>query len=111
MQNLTTNPLPKKIHPDDIPDFDIAKYLDTEERIASYLDCVMEDNDAELLVAALGHVARARGMAKIAEQTGISREALYRALKPNKKPRFETISKVCAALGLRLTVQSTASAA
>jgi len=105
MQNLTTNLVPNSIHPDDIPDFDIAKYLDTEERIASYLDCVMQDNDPELLLAALGDAARARGMAKVAEQTGISREALYRALKPNKKPRFETISKVCAALGLQLTVR------
>jgi len=101
MEKLTTDLTPQSIHPDDIPVFDIAKYL----------DCVLQDNDAELLVAALGHVARARGMAKIAEQTGISREALYRALKPNKKPRFETISKVCAALGLRLTVQSTLSPA
>jgi len=111
MEKLTTDLMPQSIHPDDIPVFDIAKYLDTEERIASYLDCVLQDNDAELLVAALGHVARARGMAKIAKQTGISREALYRALKPNKKPRFETINKVCAALGLRLTVQSTLSPA
>jgi len=107
MENLT----PNSINPDDIPVLDIAKYLDTEERIAGYLDSVLEDNDPQLLVAALGDVARARGMAKIAEQTGISREALYRALKPNKKPRFETISKVCTALGLRLTVQSTLSPA
>jgi len=111
MEKLTTDLTPQRIHPDDIPAFAIAKYLNTEERIASYLDCVLQDNDTGLFVAALGDVARARGMAKIAEQTGISREALYRALKPNKKPRFETISKVCAALGLRLTVQSTLSPA
>jgi len=59
MQSPTTNLVPNSIHPDDIPVFDIAKYLDTEERIAGYLDSVLQDNDAELLVAALGHVARA----------------------------------------------------
>jgi len=106
MDGLAIQPL-QRIKPEDIPLFDIAKYLDTEERIAGYLNAIMEDNDVDVLIAALGHVARARGMAQIAEKTGISREALYRALKPHKKPRFETISKVCAALGLRLTVQST----
>jgi len=104
MDAITQQPM-KRIKAEDIPVFDIAKYLDTEERIASYLACVMEDDDMGLLIAALGHVARARGMAKVASQTGISREALYRALKANKKPRFETVSKVCHALGLRLTVQ------
>jgi len=90
---------------EDIPDFDFARHLDSEEMIAAYLDAVLEDNDMELLVAALGHVARARGMTQVAEDSGISREALYRALKKDKKPRFETVSKVCTALGLRLTVQ------
>jgi len=107
MERLPTNPALQSINPEDVPLFDVAKYLDTEERIASYLDCVLQDNDTDLLIAALGDVARARGMAQVAKQTGISREALYRALKPHKKPRFETVSKVCAALGLRLTVQST----
>jgi len=60
----------------------------------------------ELLIAALGHVARTRGITQIAEDSGISCEALYRALKKDKKPRFETVSKVCTVLGLRLTVQS-----
>jgi len=84
MDSPTTQPL-RKIKPEDVPLFDIAKYLDTEERIAGYLNAIMEDNDADLLMAALGHVARARGMAQIADKTGISREALYRALKPHKK--------------------------
>jgi len=108
MDTLTTQPL-KRIKAEDVPLFDIAKYLDSEERIAGYLDDVLQDEDMnmDVLIAALGHIARARGMAQIASQTGISREALYRSLKANKKPRFETISKVCAALGLRLTVQST----
>jgi len=105
MKHLTTNPTPHSIRLEDVPLFDVAKYLDTDERIAGYLDNVMQDNDLDLLIAALGHVARARGMSTVARQTGISREALYRALKPNKKPRFETVSKVCAALGLQLTVR------
>jgi len=104
MPHSNFEPQPK-LRPEDIPDFDFARHLDSEEMIAAYLDAVLEDNDMELLIAALGDVARARGMAQVAEDSGISREALYRALKKDKKPRFETVSKVCTALGLRLTVQ------
>jgi len=95
---------------EDIPDFDFARHLDSEEMIAAYLDAVLEDNDMDLLISALGDVARARGMTQVAEDAGVSREALYRALKKDKKPRFETVSKVCTALGLRLTVQPLQSA-
>jgi len=104
MKHAMTEASPK-YRVEDIPDFDFARHLDSEEMIAAYLDAVLEDNDMELLIAALGDVARARGMTQIAEDAGISREALYRALKKDKKPRFETVSKVCTALGLRLTVQ------
>jgi len=94
-----------KIKASEIPDFDFAKHLDTEERIAAYLDAILQDDNIDLLIASLGDIARARGMAYVSEKTNISREALYRALQQNKKPRFETVSKVCSALGLRLTVQ------
>jgi len=104
MSHSNSETLPK-LRAEDIPDFDFARHLDSEKMIAAYLDAVLEDNDMELLIAALGDVARARGMTQIAEDSGVSREALYRALKKDKKPRFETVSKVCTALGLRLTVQ------
>jgi len=94
----------EKIKVKDIPDFDFGKHLDSSERIAAYLDSVLQDNDMDLLMAALGDIARARGMSYVAQQSDVSREALYRVLRENKKPRFETISKVCAALGLRLSV-------
>ena len=89
----------------DLPDFDPAKLLKNEEDIAAYLTIVIEENDPALLAAALGDIAKARGMTDIARSTGITREALYKALRPNAKPRFETINKVCAALGVRLVAQ------
>jgi probable addiction module antidote protein len=66
---------------------------------------VLEENDPAALADALGTIARARGMTEIAKTSGITREALYKALRPNAHPRFDTISKVCAALGVRLVAQ------
>lgn len=80
--------------------------LRTDEDIAAYLAAMMEDNDPSLLAAALGDIARARGMTQIAASAGLTREALYKALRPGASPRFETIARVCAALGLRLTVEA-----
>jgi len=95
----------KTINVDDLPEFDPAKYLDNEESIAVYLTGILEANDAALLASALGDIARARGMTDIAKAAGITREALYRALRPDSTPRFETISRVCAALGVRLVAK------
>jgi probable addiction module antidote protein len=89
----------------DLPEFDPAKYLDNEENIAVYLTGILEANNAALLASALGDIARARGMAEIAKAAGITREALYKALRPDSAPRFDTISRVCAALGVRLVAQ------
>lgn len=86
-------------------DFDPAVYLDSEQAVAEYLTSILEENNAALLAAALGDIARARGMTEIAKASGLSREALYKALKPNAHPRFDTISRVCAALGVRLVAQ------
>ena len=95
----------KRTKTDDLPAFDAAPYLDSEEAIASYLTDILEANDAGLLAAALGDIARARGMTDIAKQAGITREALYKALRPGSEPRFDTVSRVCTALGVRLIVE------
>jgi probable addiction module antidote protein len=89
----------------ELPEFDPARYLDNEESIAVYLTGILEANDAALLASALGDIARARGMTEIAKAAGITREALYKALRPDSAPRFETINRVCAALGVRLIAQ------
>lgn len=94
------------INVDDMPEFDPAQYLDNEESIAVFLTGILEANDAALLASALGDIARARGMTEIARAAGITREALYKALRPDSAPRFDTISRVCAALGVRLVAQA-----
>jgi probable addiction module antidote protein len=95
----------KKIRIAQLPEFDAAEYLNSDEDVAAYLTTVLEENDSSLLAAALGDIARARGMTQVAKDSGITREALYRALRPCSEPRFDTISRVCAALGVRLVAQ------
>jgi probable addiction module antidote protein len=92
----------KKTKVSDLPDFDPAEYLKSEEDIAGFLTAIMEENDPALLASALGDVARARGMTEIAKASGITREALYKALRPGAQPRFDTVARVCAALGVKL---------
>jgi probable addiction module antidote protein len=96
----------KRIKADDLPEFDAARYLDSETAIAAYLTDILEANDASLLAAALGDIARARGMSEIAKSAGITREALYKALRPGSAPRFDTVNRVCTALGVRLVAQA-----
>lgn len=95
----------KLVKVDDLPEFDASPYLDSEVAIAAYLTDILAANDAALLAAALGDIARARGMSEIARSAGITREALYKALRPDSAPRFDTINRVCAALGVRLVAQ------
>jgi len=82
--------------------FDLAEELDSEEAITEYLTQVFADGDSDEIVRALGHVARARGMAQLAKDSGLGRENLYNALRPGAKPRFDTILRVCRALGVQL---------
>lgn len=89
----------------DLPEFDMASQLRSEEDIVEYLRQVLADGDSGELAAALGHIAKARGMTQIAKASGITREALYKALRPNSQPRFETIQRICQALGVQLTVE------
>jgi probable addiction module antidote protein len=95
----------KRIKVSELPEFDVAEHLNSEEDVAAYLTAVLEENDPALLAAALGDIARARGMSQVATDSGITREALYKALRPGSEPRFETIRRVCAALGVRLVAQ------
>ncbi len=95
-----------KIKIRDLPEFDAAEYLDNEEAVAEYLSAVLEEGDPGLLAAALGDIAKARGMADIASASGLTREALYKALRPGAQPRFDTVSRVCRALGLKFTVRA-----
>ena len=90
----------------EMSDFDMAAHLKSEEDIAAYLTIVIEDGDPGELAHALGIAARARGMTEVANAAGISREALYKALRPNSHPRFDTISRVCSALGVKLVAQA-----
>jgi len=84
--------------------YDAAAYLRTETDCALYLQAVIDESDGDpaLIVAALGDIARSRGMMELARQTGLTREGLYKALSPEGNPSFSTIVKVCKALGLRL---------
>lgn len=84
--------------------FNAADYLDNEEVIAEYLAAALEDPDPEVFMMAVSNVAKARGIAKIASDSGLGRESLYKALAPGAKPRFETVRKVVDALGVRWTV-------
>ena len=88
-----------------LPDFVLAEHLKTDEDISVYLSQVLEDNEPSELTHALGVIARARGMTDVARAAGLTREALYKALRPNSQPRFDTIARVCRALGLKLTTQ------
>ena len=100
----TKQKLPK-ISVVELPDFDLAEMLNTDEDIAAYLSIILEGDDMSELTHALGVVARSRGMTSVAAQSGLTREALYKALRPDSKPRFDTISRVCKALGVRLVAQ------
>ena len=84
--------------------FDVSEYLDSEEMIAAYLTSIIEDNDWDLLIQAIGHVAKARGMSKIAEESGLGRESLYKSFNQNSRPRFETVMKVLSAMNVKINI-------
>lgn len=94
----------KKTKISELKRFDLAESLDSEEKIAIYLQLVIEENDPSELAHALGVAAKARGMTQIAKDAGIGRESLYKALRAGASPRFDTINRVMNALGVKLTV-------
>lgn len=84
--------------------FDIADYLDSNEMITEYLNAVLADgNDSDIIVA-IGNIAKAIGMTKIANETGLSRPSLYKALSDGSKPQFDTIMKVLRAIGGKIQI-------
>ena len=88
--------------------FDPAKYLDSDEAVAEYLTAIIEDHDPALLAAALGDIARARGMSQVARDAGLSRESLYKSLSGEGNPEFATVMKVIKALGIELHASAVA---
>ncbi len=86
--------------------WDASEHLETDEDMVAYLEAALEDGDPALISAVLGDIARAKGMAQIAEKTGLGRNSLYKALSPEGHPEFDTILKVIKALGIKLEVKS-----
>jgi probable addiction module antidote protein len=91
--------------------FDSAEYLDSPEAIETYLEDALESNDPTVIAHALGASARAKGMSRIAQDVGLSRESLYKALSADGDPELATVLKVIKALGLKLTIAPTHHAA
>ena len=85
--------------------WDMAKYLDSEEMISEYLNAALEDGDPAVISAALGNIARARGMSQLSRETGVTRDGLYKALSPTGNPSFSTVQSVISALGLKVVVK------
>ncbi|WP_237153971.1 addiction module antidote protein [Oryzibacter oryziterrae] len=88
----------------EITKWDAADHLDSDEKVALYLEAAFEDGDPAVIAAAIGDVARARGMAQVAKDAGLSRESLYKALSEAGNPAFATIMKVTKALGFTMTI-------
>jgi probable addiction module antidote protein len=86
--------------------FDMTRHLNSEEAMAEYLSQVLEDGDNAELIRALGHIAKAKGMATVAKDSGLGRESLYKALSEGSQPRFDTITKVINALGLKMSIHA-----
>ena len=87
-----------------IAPFDACDCLDSEEVIAEYLTAALENPDPDAFLAAVRDVAKAQGISKVAEDAGLGRESLYKALRPGAQPRFETVRRLLEALGVRLDV-------
>ena len=82
--------------------FDVSQYLDSKEMIAEYLSQVLADGNTDELLEAIGNIAKAKGMAQIAADTGLGRESLYKSFQAGSKPRFDTVLKVLSSLGVKL---------
>ena len=83
-------------------EFDIANYLTSQELITEYINQVLADGDTDELLEAIGHIARARSMTRVAKETGLQRESLYKSLKAGANPKFDTVVKVLNSFGVKL---------
>jgi probable addiction module antidote protein len=89
-----------------VTEFDASAYLVDDEVVAEYLTAALEDPNPDVFLAAVGNVAKARGMSAIAESSGLGRESLYKALTPGAKPRYDTVLKVLHSLGVKISVSA-----
>jgi probable addiction module antidote protein len=89
-----------------VTEFDASAYLEDDEVVAEYLTAALEDPNPDVFLAAVGNVAKARGMSAIAESSGLGRESLYKALTPGAKPRYDTVLKVLQSLGVKISVSA-----
>lgn len=90
----------------EVMDFDIAQYLNDKEVIAEYLSQILDDGNMDELLAALGNIAKAKGMTQIAKDTGLGRESLYKTFNPHSKPKFDTIMKVLDSFGVKIQISA-----
>jgi len=95
-----------KANPLNLKPFDVSDYLDSEELIAEYLTVALENPDPDAFLMAVRDVVKARGIATISTNAGLGRESLYKTLKPGAQPRFDTVRRLLAALGVKLDVVS-----
>ena len=89
-----------------ITEFDPSVFLTNDEVVAEYLSAALEDPNPDVFLAAVGNVAKARGMSAIAQNAGLGRESLYKALTPGAKPRYDTVLKVLQSLGVKISVSA-----
>ncbi len=87
--------------------YDASEFLDNEKVIAKYLALALEDPDPDMFLVAVANVAKARGLSKVAKDSGLGRESLYKALKPGSKIRYDTVRRLLDSLGVQLTVTAT----
>lgn len=85
-----------------IKPFDAAQYLDNEEVIAAYLQDALEDDDPDVFLLAVADVVRARSMTRVAKDSGLGRESLYKTIRPGSRPGFATVTRLLGALGVKL---------
>lgn len=86
--------------------YESADYLETEEQMRLYLEACVEEGDPALIATALGNIAKARNMTQLAQEAGLTRAGLYKALSPKGNPSFATVSRVANALGFRIAIQA-----
>jgi probable addiction module antidote protein len=88
-----------------VSDWDTAEFIETKEDVIGYLEAVLKENDTQLLLKAIGNIARSKGMSQIARELSLSREGLYDSLSPKGNPSFATVAKVLDNLGFQLSIQ------